>query len=223
MVVGQGTGLPPDTDLDLGPVREIPSLAEMLDAIPLDVQLAVDEEAMKAALDGTDPSITDSGRRICIAVRRAGGRCTASAPASSLLCNMHSGVVDPAAGGRALAEKRRNAATSEAEVLRMVRVGARGVVAERLHARPLVTARVVDTLMDMAASGDVTAAKALVPWMNQGLGMPTETVHVTTPESLTDLERLGTADLAAYVAQRRALRAAQATEQLAAEHPASNS
>jgi hypothetical protein len=109
----------------------------------------------------------------------------------------------------------------EHEVDRLRRLGVRALVAERFNARPAVMARVIDTAMDMAANGDIGAMKTLIPYMNQGLGMPTETVHVTTPESLTDLERMDTDALASWVAAQRAARAAQAAEQLAAEHPAS--
>jgi len=104
-----------------------------------------------------------------------------------------------------------------AEVTRLTRLGARALVAERFNARPQVMAAVIDTLMDMAATGDISAAKSLVPFMNQGMGMPTETVHVVTPESKSDLENMNTADLSAFVQQRRLARAAAAQDSAASD------
>ena len=178
---------------------EVFDLEAALEAIPLDVAIADGVD-----LDSEDPSyIQETGRRLCVGERRAGGRCTAPAHRAGLLCSAHSGLIDPASGARARAEKRRQQLISDEEVARLVRIGIRGVAAELLHARPLVTARIVDTLMDMAAAGDLQAIKALPLWLNQGLGMPTETVRVEDPASSDDIRSMPTDELRAWAAARR--------------------
>jgi hypothetical protein len=173
-----------------------------LEAIPLDVLLDDDVD-----LDADDPSLVGD-RRQCVAVRRAGGRCTSAPLRYGLLCASHSGLLDPAEGGRAKARKRQEELVSDEEVMRLARLGARGTVADRFTARPGVLARVIDTLMDMAAAGDTGAAKALIPYMNQGFGMPTERVEVLTPESRADIESMPTDQLAQLVERKRRARLA---------------
>lgn len=63
------------------------------------------------------------------------------------------------------------------------------------------------TLIALAADGDRQAALALIPYLNQGLGMPTERVEVGAPASAADVAAMGTAELAAFVAARRAKQA----------------
>ena len=62
---------------------------------------------------------------------------------------------------------------------------------------------VIRTLRGMAAAGDVGAAKALIPFLNQGLGMPTETVRVEEPASVQEVQGMSTAALAALVKRGR--------------------
>jgi len=64
----------------------------------------------------------------------------------------------------------------------------------------------IQTLIDDAAQGDVQAAKLLVPYLNQALGLPTETVEVKVPQSAADLERMPTPQLEAHLATLRAAR-----------------
>lgn len=180
------------------------TLAEMLEAVPLGVRIADGVDLDEALASDTDPSLTEAGRRVCIAERRAGGRCTAAATEDSLLCFAHSGRLDASAGGRAAAQRHQERALSEAERARLARLGTRGVIADTLARKPALVRQAVLVLLEDAASGDRVAAKALIPYLNQGLGMPTETVQVGTPESSHDLERMDTADLAAFVASRRA-------------------
>lgn len=90
----------------------------------------------------------------------------------------------------------------------MARLGARGNIADELHSDPVQLRQVVRVLRTMAAQGDKDAAKALIPYLNQGLGMPTETVRVEQPETLEDVRSMTTAELREYAASRRA--AAQA-------------
>lgn len=58
-------------------------------------------------------------------------------------------------------------------------------------------------LCDSAAAGDLKSAQALIPWINQALGMPQERVQHTTPSTLEELERMDTAQLEALVAEGR--------------------
>ena len=73
----------------------------------------------------------------------------------------------------------------------------------------LVRATVVALLED-AAKGDLAAAKLIGPFLNQGLGMPTERVEVVAPSSVDDLDAMDTAQLEGYVETLRAARQLQA-------------
>lgn len=193
-------------------LQDPPTLEEMLEAVPLNVEIAVDLDAL---FDPSDPCRVESGRRFCIATRRAGGRCTAPPVTHSLLCTPHAGLLDSAAGGRAKAEKHRNQGLDADEQARLARLGARGVIAVTANEHPLLMRRAFLTLLEDAAAGDRTAAKLVGPWLNQGLGMPTESVVVKRPESIEDLASMPTSDLAALVAERKAAR--QLREREAAE------
>jgi hypothetical protein len=61
----------------------------------------------------------------------------------------------------------------------------------------------VRLLCDSAAAGDLKSAQALIPWINQALGMPTERVEHRKPGSLEELEQMDTAQLEALVAAGR--------------------
>jgi hypothetical protein len=65
-------------------------------------------------------------------------------------------------------------------------------------------------LVDAAARGDIAAAKALIPWLNQALGMPQERVQHTTPSTLEELERMDTAALEELVRKGRERRLSRA-------------
>jgi hypothetical protein len=58
-------------------------------------------------------------------------------------------------------------------------------------------------LCEQAAAGDVTAAKALIPWLDQAFGRPQERVQHTTPSTLEELEQMDTAQLEALGAEGR--------------------
>jgi hypothetical protein len=73
--------------------------------------------------------------------------------------------------------------------------------AEQVH-------QAVCLLCDSAAAGDLKSAQALIPWINQALGMPTERVERRAPSSLEELEQLSTAELEALVAAGRKRRLA---------------
>jgi hypothetical protein len=79
-------------------------------------------------------------------------------------------------------------------------------VAETLVAQAENVQKAVVLLCEQAAAGDVQAAKALIPWLNQALGMPTERVEHRVPTGLEDLEFMSTEELERIVAQGRAQR-----------------
>jgi hypothetical protein len=77
--------------------------------------------------------------------------------------------------------------------------------AEQVH-------QAVRLLCDSAAAGDLTSAQALISWINQALGMPTERVEHHRPTTLSDLEQMDTAQLQALVAHGRQRRLALVKE-----------
>jgi hypothetical protein len=86
------------------------------------------------------------------------------------------------------------------------------VVAEALAAEAENVERAVKLLCQSAGGGDLAAAKALIPWINQALGMPTGRVEHRPPATLTELREMDTAELERLVAsgRERRLRAARA-------------
>jgi hypothetical protein len=80
-----------------------------------------------------------------------------------------------------------------------------------LFRRPRIQ-RAVTLLCEQAADGDVAAAKALIPWINQALGMPTERVEHRLPAGLEELERMDEAELERLVARGRERRRLQLVE-----------
>jgi hypothetical protein len=79
-------------------------------------------------------------------------------------------------------------------------------VAEALVDEAEKVDRAVRRLVDAAANGDLQAAKALIPWLNQALGMPTERVEHRQATGLEDLEFMSTEELTRIVAEGRAKR-----------------
>jgi hypothetical protein len=75
------------------------------------------------------------------------------------------------------------------------RLGTRAVVAEALVAKAAQVDAAVRVLCDVAANGDIQAAKALIPWLNQALGMPTERVEHRVPSTVEELEHLSEEEL----------------------------
>jgi ribulose kinase len=75
--------------------------------------------------------------------------------------------------------------------------------AEALVAEAEKVDRALRQLVDAAASGDIAAAKALIPWLNQAFGMPQERVQRTTPSTLEELEQMDTGQLEELVAKGR--------------------
>ena len=90
------------------------------------------------------------------------------------------------------------------EVLALQKLGTRAVVAEALVAEPANVDKAVRVLCDAAANGDIAAAKTLIPWLNQALGMPTERLEHRMPTGLDELEFMSEEELERIVAQGRA-------------------
>ena len=82
-------------------------------------------------------------------------------------------------------------------------MGTRAVVATALAEKAEQVHKAVCLLCDSAAAGDLKSAQALIPWLVQALGKPTERVEVRAPSTLEDLDQLDTAALQALVVQGR--------------------
>jgi hypothetical protein len=80
------------------------------------------------------------------------------------------------------------------------------VIAETLVAQAENVQKAVTLLCEAAGRGDLAAAKALVPYLDQALGKPTERVEHRTPTGLEELEFMSTEELARIVAEGRAKR-----------------
>ncbi len=180
--------------------------------IPDDVEIADGVD-----LDAPDPAlVTDDGerpRRQCIARRRKdGARCTAGLPKDSLLCAPHAGTMDASAGGRAAAENRREARERAEAAAAGVRLGLRAAITEELHSQQAKVRRALRLLIEDAQDTTLApaerrrAALAVLPYVDQGLGKPTERVEHTSPSSTEELEGMSTQQLADLVAQGRARR-----------------
>jgi hypothetical protein len=165
-------------------------------------------------MDAADPALVDepfkAGRstsvRRCVAVRRSGDRCGGAATNSGILCAIHDGRASPLQGALARgAAIRKRAAEAEA-VLQLQRLGTRAVVAQALTEKATQVRLAVHHLADAAAGGDLAAAKALIPYLDQALGKPTERVQTLQPASLQEIEALDSSQLAALVAEGRAER-----------------
>ena len=83
------------------------------------------------------------------------------------------------------------------------------MIAETLVARSGNVQKAVMLLCEAAGNGDLAAAKALVPYLDQELGKPTERVEHRVPSSLDELEQMSTEELERLVAwgRERRLRA----------------
>src|SRR3954470_15961617 len=74
--------------------------------------------------------------------------------------------------------------------LSLQKLGTRAVVAEALASEAENVERAVRLLCRSAGGGDLQAARALIPWLNQGLGMPTERVEHRSPSTLAEVQEL---------------------------------
>jgi hypothetical protein len=144
--------------------------------------------------------------RRCVARRRDAHRCGGRALDNALLCPMHEGRAAPMIGVEARVRKQKAAAKGAEEIAALRRLGTRQIVAAAFLRNAEHIDATIDGLALAAGTGDREAAKLLLPWLDQGLGRPTEHVEVTQPASLQDLEHLPTQELELLVAQGRARR-----------------
>jgi hypothetical protein len=144
--------------------------------------------------------------RRCIAARRDGHRCNGRALTDGLLCPFHDGRADPLLAARASHASKRAKREGIDQVAALRRLGTRQLVAEALVKHAVEIDAAIGVLARSAASGDVRSAQALIPWLDQALGKPTERVEVRAPSTLMDLEQMDTASLERLVAEGRARR-----------------
>lgn len=155
-----------------------------------------------AAPDPADQGDEYDWRR-CVAARRDGHRCNGRAVDEGLLCPFHDGRSDPQEAARASHLARDEKKRRQEELHALKRLGTRKVVAEALLEKALEIRQAIFVLADSAASGDVRSAQALIPWLDQALGKPTERVEHTAPVTPEDLQGLDTAELQRLVAEGR--------------------
>ena len=130
-----------------------------------------------------------------------------------LLCPLHSQRMRAEDGGRAKGRATTRARRRRGErALSLQKLGTRAVVAEALVAEAANVERAVRLLCRSAGGGDLAAAKALIPWLNQALGMPDRAGGAPAPFDAAELEQMSTAELERLVAggRERRLRAVQA-------------
>jgi hypothetical protein len=166
--------------------------------IPEGVQVAgeVDQGA-------EDPALGEDGVRRCIALTRAGERCLTRPALDLVLCNAHAGRLDPRKGGQARARKLRLVAERAMDRRAEAALGTRAVVAAALREKHDEIRAAIHLLADQASAGDRQAALALIPWINQGLGLPAAQAGLVTDPNTgeqTDLSALSTAQLKALLA-----------------------
>ena len=147
-------------------------------------------------LGASDPAASDEGKRRCVAVRRAGGRCSAPAPAGGLLCNAHAGRLDASAGGHARARTLAGKRQEQEERDAAARLGTRGAIRAELARQAEAIRETVAGLARDAAAGDRKAASLLLGYLNQGLGAPVVQAGADAPpDASVPLERLSDAAL----------------------------
>lgn len=181
--------------------RDFPPWEALPDGLPI---------AAGIDLSSPDPAYTgEPGKpRRCVAARKSGERCAATAAASALVCPIHAGRADPAAGGRAKAARRRHALEAAENRVAERALGVRAALAAQLAEQETEVRAIVAGLVTAGAAGDRKAAALLLPYLDQALGRPQERVEHTIPETPEELESLSTSQLEALVAQGRADQAA---------------
>jgi hypothetical protein len=147
-----------------------------------------------------------NSHRRCVATRQDGTRCNGRAMHNHLTCPLHTGAMRSEDGAKAKWTRRREREQRAEQALQLQRLGTRSVVAEALVAEAANVDRAVRLLCRSAGGGDLAAAKALIPWINQALGTPTERVEHRAPTSLEDIESMSTEELERLVARGRARR-----------------
>jgi hypothetical protein len=147
-------------------------------------------------LEAEDPS-WDGRRRQCVALTRAGARCSVNALGDLLLCTAHAGRLDASAGGRARA--RHLALVQEEAETRMVqaRMGARAVIAQRAIERASDLRCAFDTVLDATLAGDKTAARTLLGYLTAAFPEATQQPGKPSSSEADALTTLSTDELRA--------------------------
>ena len=180
--------MPPDEDAEEGLDRGLPEGVTLAPGVDL---------------DSDDPSYMAGRTRQCVALTRAGARCSVPAVAGLVICTAHAGRLDAAAGGKAKAEKLRLVAEEAQERAINARLGTRAIVAAALAEKHAEIRLAVHQLADAAAEGDRQCALALLPYMTQALGLPSTAQATPIPTGdggEVDLSTLDTAQLKALLA-----------------------
>jgi hypothetical protein len=166
-----------------------------------DVDFTLDDPA---AVDYTvNAGHAKNARRRCVATRLDEQRCASRAMHTLLVCALHAGRMTPEQGHTAKRTRAQEREARAEQALALQRMGTRAVVAEVLVQKAEKVARTVEHLLDAGAAGDLAAAKALVPWIDQAYGKPTERVEYKYPSSIEELEQMDEADLERLVHEGR--------------------
>jgi hypothetical protein len=179
---------------DLEPVGRWAILPESTTVHP-DVDLGAEDPAANG--------YEHSDKRRCVAQRRDGHRCRAWAAPDSLACSFHDGRSDPRQAALASHEAQRARREGRERALALSRLGTRAVVADALVVEHDNVHRAVRLLARSAGQGDLKSAQALIPWIDQALGRPTERVEHSQPGTQEELESMETSALQALVAKGR--------------------
>jgi hypothetical protein len=158
-----------------------------------------------------DPSLRPDGKRQGVDSTKGGARCGAWAISTGPRCAFHSGLADPAVGGRAKAAAIHRSKERAAELDALSRLGTRAIVAQVFQERAADLRSIVHGLIDDANDAELPAASrrasrlAVLPYLDQALGRPKESVEVSLPSTVEEIESM---DMAALLKARDALRQA---------------
>jgi len=149
-------------------------------------------------LTADDPArLADGVGRQCIAANKQGDRCASAPRSDGARCNVHSGRLDPRAGGQAkaarLAEERQEARETRIQA----KLGPRAALQRQIQADQALLCEATHVLLEAAAGGDLQAAKALPAFLNQALGMPGAPIDLAV--STDNVDALSTAQLHALL------------------------
>jgi hypothetical protein len=161
-----------------------------------------------------DPALREDGKRQCVDTRTDGERCGAWAITTGPRCAFHSGLADPAVGGKAKAAAIQASKDRAAELDAEARLGTRAIISRVFQERAADVRSVVSSILDDALDVEAPAATrraartALLPWLDQALGRPKESMEITVPGTLEEIDSM---DYSALLAARDALRQAGAS------------
>jgi hypothetical protein len=147
-----------------------------------------------------------NSHRRCVATRQDGTRCNGRAMHHHLTCPLHTGAMRSEDGAKAKWTRRREREARAERALSLQKLGTRAVVAEALASEAANVERAVRLLCQSAGGGDLAAAKALIPWLNQALGTPTERVEHRPPRTIEEIRAMDPEELRRLVAEGRAER-----------------